>query len=197
MIEQRSEEWYERRCGKITASRVADLMARTKSGYSTSRQNYIAQCAIERLTGKCVESFKNKYMERGIELEPEAIGAYEADRMVSVEPAEFKVHPTMCFLGASPDGRVCDGLVEVKCRNATAHFDYLRKKKIERATIIQMHVQMMCYEVSWCDFVAYHPDFPEHLRLWVQRVELDKNLVDEITTEVVSAEKEILKMMKL
>lgn len=195
MIEQRSDEWFEIRHGMITASRVADLMAKTKSGYSKSRENYITQCAIERITGRRVESYSNQFMQRGIELEPEAMEAYEADQMVSVEPAEFTVHPTMKFLGASPDGLVGDGLLEVKCRNVTAHFDYLRTKKIEKATIIQMHVQMMCLERSWCDFVGYHPDFPEHLKLFIQRVHLDKKLVEEITKEVTEAETEIQKIM--
>ena len=64
---QRSDEWFAARAGKVTASRVADLMAKTKSGYSASRQNYMAQLICERLTGKPADSFTSAAMQRGTE----------------------------------------------------------------------------------------------------------------------------------
>ena len=77
-MEQRTEEWFTARLGKVTASRVADVIAKTKSGYSTSRDNYMAQLVCERLTGKQGESFTNSAMQWGTETEPLARSAYEA-----------------------------------------------------------------------------------------------------------------------
>jgi putative phage-type endonuclease len=191
MIEQRTDEWFEHRRGRITASRVADLMAKTKSGYAASRQNYIMQLVLERITGKTEPTYQSPAMERGIELEPIAIARYEAENMVEVSPAEFTVHPTMEFLGGSADGVAVDRLLEVKCRGAKEHYQYLINGNVERGSIIQMNTCMMCYEMDKADFISFHPDFPEHLQLWVKTVERDEELVKEITAEVKQAEAEI------
>ncbi|WP_349430945.1 YqaJ viral recombinase family protein [Serratia symbiotica] len=72
-MEQQSPEWFAARCGKVTASRLADVMARTKSGYSASRQNYMAELICQRLTGTREEGYSNSAMRRGNELEPECM----------------------------------------------------------------------------------------------------------------------------
>jgi putative phage-type endonuclease len=191
MIEQRTDAWFEHRRGRITASRVADLMAKTKSGYAASRQNYIMQLVLERITGKTGPTYQSPAMERGIELEPIAIARYEAEKMVEVSPAEFTVHPTMGFLGGSADGVAVDRLLEVKCRGAKEHYQYLVNGNVERGSIIQMNTCMMCYGMDKADFISFHQDFPEHLQLWTKTVELDAELVKEITAEVKQAEAEI------
>jgi len=191
MIIQRTNEWYAHRRGRITASRMADLMAKTKSGYAASRQNYIMQLVLERITGKTEPTYQSEAMTRGIELEPIAIERYEAENMVEVLPAEFRVHPTIPYLGGSPDGLATDRLVEVKCRGAKEHYAYLTTGKIEQRTVIQTHLCMMCYEMEKCDFISFHPDFPEHLQLWTQTIHLNEDIVSEILTEAKLANDEI------
>ena len=75
MIEQGTDAWKALRCGKATASKMADLTARTKTGWGASRANYAAQLVAERLTGTVAESFTNAAMQWGTEKEPEARAA--------------------------------------------------------------------------------------------------------------------------
>ena len=105
-MEQRTEEWFAARCGKVTASRVADIIAKTKTGYSTSRENYLAQLVCERMTGKPAESYSNSAMQWGTDQEPFARAAYEAAKNVLVDELGFATHPTISMAGASPDGLV-------------------------------------------------------------------------------------------
>ena len=116
-MEQGSPEWFKARLGKVTASRVSDVIAKTKSGYSTSRAKYMAQLLIERITGEPIESYTNPAMERGIEQEKFARAAYEAKANVLVDECGSVDHPTIPMSSASPDGYVeQDGLVEIKNR---------------------------------------------------------------------------------
>ena len=75
-MEQQTEEWYSARLGKVTASRVADVIAKTKSGYSTSRANYMAELVCERLTGKKGDFYQNAAMAWGTNTEPMARQAF-------------------------------------------------------------------------------------------------------------------------
>jgi len=126
MIEQGSIEWFAERCGKVTASRVADVIARTKTGWGASRANYMAQLVAERLTGNVAESYSNAAMQWGIDMEPEARKTYEFFTNNTVEPASFVPHRSIADTGASPDGYVgADGLVEIKCPNTATHIDTL------------------------------------------------------------------------
>lgn len=181
---QGSPEWLAERMGKVTASRVADVLARTKSGASASRANYSAQLVCELLTGKPSESFTNAAMERGTELEPFARDAYCQHRGELVEQCGFLLHPTIADLGASPDGLVgADGLVEIKCPGAAAHIETLQSG-IPSKYIAQVQTQMMVTGRAWCDFASFHPDFPDHLRLSVHRIDADPACHDLIETAV-------------
>jgi hypothetical protein len=123
--------WLAMRAGKFTGSRFADLMARTKSGPSTSRANLLATLAVERITGACVETFTNAAMARGTELEPVARSAYEALRGVLVEEVGFVECAELECVGVSPDGLIgSDGLIEIKCPAAMAkHLEALRERQ--------------------------------------------------------------------
>jgi len=126
MTEQRTDEWFAQRLGKVTASRVADVMAKTKTGYSASRENYMAQLVVERLTQTKAESFTNAAMQWGTDQEPFARAAYEAAQGVMVEEVGFMSHPDIEMAGASPDGLVGDdGLLEIKCPNTATHIETL------------------------------------------------------------------------
>ena len=173
-MEQQSNEWFTARLGKVTASRVADVIAKTKTGYSASRDNYMAQLICERLTGQKGESFTNAAMEWGTQTEPLARSAYENKRSLLVKEVGFINHPRIEMSGASPDGLVADdGLVEIKCPNTATHIDTLLSQKVPTKYITQMQWQMLCCQRKWCDFVSFDNRLPEHLQLFIQEVEFD------------------------
>ena len=183
-MDQRSDEWYSARCGLVTASRIGDLMAKTKSGYSAVRANYMAQLIVERITGEVAESYQNAAMLWGIETEPYAREAYEIMTGQLVTEVGFIEHAGL-KAGASPDGLVGDdGMVEIKCPNTATHIDTLLNEKIDRKYYLQMHFQMMCADREWCDFVSYDPRMPDGLKYWCKRVDLDEKLAEEISNEV-------------
>jgi putative phage-type endonuclease len=186
MMEQQTNEWFTARLGKVTASRVADVIAKTKTGYSASRDNYMAQLICERLTGQKGESFTNAAMEHGTQTEPLARSAYENARSLLVKEVGFINHPRIEMSGASPDGLVADdGLVEIKCPNTATHIDTLLSGKVPTKYITQMQWQMLCCERKWCDFVSFDNRLPEHLQLFVQEVEFDPEYAAMLEKEVV------------
>lgn len=196
MIEQRSDEWFRARCGKVTASRIADLMATTKTGWGASRANYMAQLIAERLTGVPAEGYSNAAMQWGTETEPQAIDAYQFHMNAEVSPVGFVLHPEILDCGASPDGLVGpDGLVEIKCPNTATHLDTLIKQNIPAKYIKQMQWQMVCTGRQWCDFASFDPRLPEHLRLWVKRVPRDDAMIEDMETHVRDFLSEMQEMM--
>ncbi len=185
MIEQGTPEWHAQRLGKATASRIADIIAKTKTGPSAMRANYLAELVAERLTGVAAEKYTNGAMEWGTEKEAEARSVYEACIGIAVQSAGFVDHPQIAMSGASPDGYVGDdGLVEVKCPNTATHIDTLLGKTVPGKYVTQMQWQMACTGRKWCDFVSYDPRMPEALRLFVKRVERDDALIAELEAEV-------------
>jgi len=191
MIEQGTPEWFAQRCGKVTASRIADLMAKTKSGWGASRKNYMAQLVAERVTGTVAESYTNAAMQWGIDTEPMARQAYEAANLVTVDEAGFVEHPRIDGAGASPDGYVGDGLVEIKCPNTATHIDTMLSGKIQDKYIKQMQWQMACTQTAFCDFVSYDPRMGPDLALWVKRVNRDHQMIADIEAAVVDFIQEV------
>jgi len=182
---QGSAEWYAARCGKVTASRIADLMARTKTGYGASRANYMAELIAERLTGTPAQGYVNAAMQHGIDTEPQARDAYEFFTDSDVEQVGLIDHPTIPMAGASPDGLVgADGMVEIKCPNTATHIETLLGGSVPAKYVDQMQWQMACTGRKWCDFVSFDPRMPEHLRLFVRRVPRDVRRIEEITEGV-------------
>jgi putative phage-type endonuclease len=184
-ILQGSDEWKALRLGKVTASRVADVVAKTKSGYSTSRANYAAQLIAERLTGTPAESYTNAAMQHGTETEPEARAAYEFYQGVTVQEIAFVPHPKIDQAGCSPDGLVGDdGLVEIKCPNTATHLETLLGQAVPGKYDTQIQFQMACTGRVYCDFVSYDPRMPENMRLFIKRVMRDDKRISELETEV-------------
>lgn len=184
-IIQGSPEWKALRCGKVTASRVADVVAKTKTGYSASRANYLAQLIAERLTGQPAETYTNAAMIHGTETEPEARDAYSFYHGVTVEQIAFVPHPKIDQAGASPDGLVgADGLVEIKAPNTATHLETLLGQAVPAKYIDQMQFQMACTGRQWCDFVSYDNRMPENMRLFVRRVHRDDKRIDFLETEI-------------
>jgi putative phage-type endonuclease len=198
MIEQRTEEWFQQRLGKVTASRISDVIAKTKTGVSTSRQNYLVQLVSERLTGKKGDSFVNQAMLDGIERESAARELYMRTRGVSVTEVGFFDHPIIKNSGASPDGAVnaeedgkYAGLIEVKSPIETTHTNTLMSKSVPSKYIPQMQWQLACTGAKWVDFVSYNPNFPEELQLFVARVDRCNDTIANLEEEVVKFLEEV------
>jgi putative phage-type endonuclease len=192
MIEQRTEEWFQQRLGKVTASRISDVIAKTKTGVSTSRQNYLVQLVSERITGKKGDSFVNQAMLDGIERESVARELYMQSKGVSVTEVGFFDHPIIKNSGASPDGAVnaeedgkYAGLIEIKAPIETTHTNTLMSKSVPSKYIPQMQWQLACTGAKWVDFVSYNPNFPEELQLFVARVDRDDTYIAELEAEVI------------
>jgi putative phage-type endonuclease len=187
-IIQGSTEWFYQRLGKVTASRVADVIAKTKTGYSTSRDNYMAQLVVERLTFTKQESYTNAAMQWGTDQEPFARAAYEAAQGVMVEEVGFVRHPTIEWAGASPDGLVGgegEGLVEIKCPNTLTMIETLLSQKVPGKYFTQMQFQLACTRRKWCDYVVFDPRMPEKAQLFVKRVDRDDTYIAEIEAEII------------
>ena len=185
-IEQGTDAWFQARLGKATGSRIADIIAKIKTGYSTSRANYAAQLVCERLTGKVAESFTNAAMQWGTETEPLARAAYEVKTGEMVDQVGFVDHPSIENSGASPDGLVgLFGMLEIKCPNTATHIETLLSQQVPTKYITQMQWQMACAGRQWCDFVSFDPRMPENLQLFIKRVEYDPPYVAMLEKEVI------------
>lgn len=186
-MEQRSEEWFAARLGKVTASKIADVMAKTKTGYGASRANYMNQLLDEIITGQPTAGFTNAAMQRGIDTEPKARAAYELITGNQVVEVGFCDHPSIVQSGASPDGLVNDdGMLEIKCPNTSTHRNFLITGKMERRYVLQMQWQMACCDREWCDFVSFDDrliDGSKHCK--IVRVGRDDDVINDITSEVV------------
>jgi putative phage-type endonuclease len=182
---QRTDDWYRARLGKVTASRMGDLLATTRSGFGASRANYMAELLVERLTGVPTEKFASSAMAWGTEKEPDARAAYEFELGVEVSEVGFIDHPTIAMAGASPDGLVGDdGLIEIKCPQTPAHLDLLLGHKIPQKYEQQMQFQMACTGRQWCDFVSFDPRLPPDLRLFIKSVPRDDAMITAMEKEV-------------
>ena len=184
MIEQRTPEWHALRLGKATASRISDIVAKTKTGASTSRANYAAELIAERLTGQPAANYVNGAMQWGIDQEAAARALY-ADRCgLLVQEVAFIDHPEIQWSGASPDGLVDDGLVEIKCPNTATHLDTLLGAPISGIYRTQLAWQLACTGRAWVDFVSYDPRLPPSMQLHVRRVHRDVSQILELEAEV-------------
>jgi putative phage-type endonuclease len=185
MVEQGSDEWKAMRLGKATASRIADIVRKTKSGPSASRKNYAAELVVERLTGAPQDGFTSAAMQWGKDHEQAARDLYSFIMDCEVEQIAFVDHPTIPMAGASPDGLVSGGgLVEIKCPNTATHIATLLGADIDPDYVVQMQWQMACKNRDWCDFVSYDPRLPENMQMHIRRVIRDDLQIAELEKEV-------------
>lgn len=185
-VEQQTAEWLQMRIGAVTASRVADVMAKLKSGKEPAcRKDYKAELVCERLTNKKYEHYVTPSMEWGIEHERLARAAYEIETGVTTESGKLALHDRIKWLMASPDGYVGEkGLVEFKCPNTATHIEYFTAGVVPEEYHWQMLCQMACAQRDWCDFVSYDPRLPEALQLFIRRLTWDDDRITEMEAEV-------------
>lgn len=184
-VEQGTDEWRALRLGHVTASNVADVMAKGKSGEAVTRKKYKVKLLAERLTGASQDFYTNAAMEWGTEQEPYARMAYEVANDVLVDKTGFWPHETIKWVGVSPDGLVDnDGLVEIKCPNTTTHLDYILDDKVPTEYYKQIQCQLWVTGRSWCDFISFDPRLPQRNQLFVKRCFRDEALMAEMEKEI-------------
>jgi putative phage-type endonuclease len=182
---QGSQAWLQARLGRATASRIADIVAKTKSGWSTSRDNYMAELVAERLTGVPYEGYTNGAMAWGSQTEPQARAEYAFAADVDVVEVGFVPHPRITMAGASPDGTIGDdGLLEVKCPQTGTHIATLLGDPIPAKYLTQMQFQLSCTGRLWCDWVSFDPRLPDYARLFIKRIYRDDEYIAELENEV-------------
>lgn len=192
--EQGSEDWHKARLGYVSASSISDVMAK---GKGVTRRNYLMKIVAERLTKQIGEKYSNASMEWGTNTEPLARMAYENKHDRFVDKTGFWKHPTIEWLGASPDGLVDDdGLIEIKCPNTTTHIEYIFEDKVPNEYYKQIQCQLFVTGRKWCDFISYDPRLPEKSQLFVKRTERDELLIAEMKQEVVLFLDEVKQMIK-
>ena len=184
-MEQRTDEWFKARLGKVTASRVSDVLAKIKSGEAAVRKNYKMQLATERLTNQKTDTYINQAMQDGIDREDTARQIYEIVRDIKVEQVAFIDHPTIKMAGASPDGLLPDnGVLEIKCPVETTHTTNLLERKLPSRYVSQVQWQIACTGADYANFVSYNPNFEPKLQLMYVEVERDNEYIEMLEEEV-------------
>jgi len=200
-VEQGTDPWKLARCGKITASRAKDVIDMTKKGEGADRKKYRTEILVERLTGIPVEQFVTKEMRFGLEQEPFARAAYEADQAIFVDQVGFVIHPEYPFFGCSPDGYVGDrGMLQLKCPNTTTHLGWLMGGVIPVEHKPQLLAELACNpKREWIDFMSYDPRLPEHLQKFIRRFERNeqnRKFIATLEGEVVHFNRECESVLK-
>jgi len=190
---QGTAEWLDARRGKITASRIADVMDfLKKGGEGASRRNYRIELMAERLTGRSEDHYVTPEMAWGSEYESRARAAYEVATDVMVDQIGFALHPTFDFAGASPDSLVgTDGGLEIKCPKTSTHLKWMMADAVPEEHQGQMFWNMLCCEREWWDFVSYDPRLPKGLQIFTKRLERDDVQIAKIEEAVAAFNDEV------
>ncbi|MCO3773809.1 YqaJ viral recombinase family protein [Pseudomonas aeruginosa] len=196
---QQTDDWFAQRLGKVTASKVKDIMAKGRGGApSATRQNYMMQLLCERLTGKREEGYTNAAMQRGNDLEPIARAAYEMYEDCEVVEVGLILHPSIDGFGASPDGVILldngrRGL-EIKCPNTAQHIAVIQSGKHDTQYEWQMLAQMACADLESVDFVSFDDRLPEELQYVCFRYHRDETRIREMEAEVMAFLEELAEL---
>ena len=191
-MQQQTDEWFEARLGRATASRFSDIMSRGRNGYEpAARKNYKAELVTERLTGVKADSFTSSAMQHGIDYEPTARLMYEMTTSNTVEETGFHQHEKL-MAGASPDGLIGDnGLLEIKCPNTATHIATLHSQEVPRQYFWQVHGQMWITGRKWCDFVSFDPRLPANAQMFITRVHRDEDVIEDLAGQVTTFLREV------
>jgi putative phage-type endonuclease len=195
-VEQGSDEWRKARLGYVSASSISAVMAK---GAGKTRQSYLEKIVAERLTEEIGEGFSNASMEWGTQTEPQARMAYEVSCETFVTKTGFHKHPTIEWVGVSPDGLLDaeNALVEIKCPNTTTHLSYMKEGKCPAEYYKQIQCQLWVTGRAYCDFISYDPRLKnQNLRLFVIKVKRDEELIAEMESEVIKFLADVEKYIK-
>ena len=181
-IEQNTDEWFNLRMGRITASNFGTIMANYGKAFGNPAIQYAMRTAIESKTKRMIETFQNEWMARGTELEQDAREAYEMQTFRTVLPGGFCERDGF---GASSDGLADEGMIEIKCPKYSTHFSTLLSESYDTTYQWQIRGQMWLYDRPWCDFVSYCPEMPESKQLLIYRVDRDQELEDRMVKRLI------------
>ena len=194
-IEQGSDAWFLMKLGKISGSRISDVLTEGRGGAeSLTKKKYKNELIRERLTGKRIPSYKTPLMARGIELEPLARAFYEHTYQLMVDQVPFVDHPTIAMAGCSPDGLVgTDGLLEIKCPSPENHLGHLLEngQVLIKTYYDQVQWQLVVTQRQWCDLISFDPEMPDHLKMFVVRILVDQDWKEKAEAAVIALNAEI------
>jgi putative phage-type endonuclease len=186
MEAQGSEAWFAARAGHCTASRFADVLAQVKAGEAAGRRNYRWQLVTERLTGIPADSYTNAAMQWGTEQEPFAREAYEIETGDTVEQVGFIKHPSIPFVGASPDGLIGKTRgVEIKCPHQSVVHVQTWAGGMPSEHVAQVQGGMWVLGLEEWQFISFDPRMPGKLRLYTEIVKRDDDYIARLEAEVV------------
>jgi len=192
-LEQGSLEWKKAKLGYVSASSIADVMAK---GKGISRHKYMVKLVAERLTGEVTESYTNDAMQHGIDTEELAKIAFQNATQTLTEKTGFWKHPEIEWLGVSPDALIGDDtVVEVKCPNTTTHIDYIFEDRCPVEYYKQIQCQLWVTGRAKAYFVSFDNRLPEKNQLFIKEVSRDEELIKEMETEVLLFLKESQSMI--
>lgn len=199
--EQGTPEWHAARCGRVTGSKVGDVLKKISGGKpSAMRATYAGVLIAERLTNtQSSGGYISTEMQWGKDHEGAARAMYEWMYDARGSTVGFVIHPKIYMSGASPDCLIntvetmngnmrviesCEGGLEIKCPNTSTHLDSLLDDKIKPEYIDQIHWNMACTGAQWWDFVSYDPRLPPELQFYVNRFKRDDILIKQMELEV-------------
>jgi putative phage-type endonuclease len=161
--------WLSQRCGKLTASRMADAMDLTAKGADSAKRRALkVELLAERLTGDTVPHFVNSFMQWGLEQEPAAKAAYELASGQMILPCGFYDHPQIADFGATPDGLIPQGVIEFKCPQTTTHIGWILAGGVPEQHRPQILAQLACTGRTRAVFVSFDPRIKdERKRLFI------------------------------
>ena len=171
-FEQRTDEWYAIRRGKMSASNAETIIANGKG-----LETYIYNLMAEYYSSAEKENYINADMQRGIDLEPEA--KIEFQFYTGLDIKEVGCVELNEYILASPDGLIGDdGLIEIKCPNDSIYFKLLLSNNIKPEYIAQMQMQMYVTDRQYCYFVSYNPNFEKSL--YIKKINRDEEMIDKL-----------------
>lgn len=157
-MEQRTEEWFNQRSGRFTASVVSKLMG--KAGLGDTGKTLAFEKACEIVFGRDPEWDVDTWdMRRGVEQEPEAFELFasmKAKQFITVEKAFF--FPLGSNSGSSPDGLVGkDAILEIKAPRPDKVFRIIKNgvSALDKSWIDQVQLSMKCTNSERCHFFVY------------------------------------------
>lgn len=185
--DQRTDEWHEARLGRITASKVYDVIYKTAKGaYTAKREDYAYQLAAERLTGLSTRFFTNDAMLHGVETEPQALEFYSYYYGYTVTEAPFIIHRQMAYCGASPDGIVNnEWLVEIKAPQTNTFLRIKHDKVAPPQYVAQCQMQMSVTGAPKVDLFFYDPRIIDPSKQFILfEIERDEEYIANLEHEI-------------
>lgn len=184
---EESEEWKQQRLGKVTASRIKDILPSKKTGkYLMSRENYLFELLQERLTQEPITTYSSPEMDWGREMEGQAKSHISFINEIEISPAQFVPHPTIKDAGATPDGYITeDKLIEIKCLKTKNHLQVLSgNKSFQEFHSPQVMWQLECTQTKECELFFFDPRLPFDLQTYSVTIVYDKEYAQLLKDEV-------------